>query len=184
MGAGGQGYSKVRSLSLGRRSRHGTPGRQLDGFQPAAANGGGVTSSRRHRTRPRAGPRPAPPPAASSCKGRAPGLEKEGPRPEGGWPGATEPRRRAQAAARVRAPPRPPFHFAPSPRCRGAREAGGAGLLLGAWLPRWPGWVSAAEAERAGRLGRRRLERARRVGPRAGWVAWGPSYSRGGCRDF
>lgn len=33
--------------------------------------------------------------------------------------------------------------------------------MAGAWLPRWLSSVAAAEAERAGRLGRRRLERAR-----------------------
>lgn len=168
MGAGGLGYSKVRSLSLGRRSRHGTPGRQLDGFQPAAANGGGVTSSRRHRTRPRAGPRPAPPPAASSCKGRAPGLEKEGPRPEGGWPGATEPRRRAQAAARVRAPPTTTLPLRPQPPLqrrpgggRGGASAGGvatalAGLGIGGrgGARRTPGTAKAGARQASGTQGR------------------------------
>lgn len=37
----------------------------------------------------------------------------------------------------------------------------GRGFLVGAWLPRWLRKLAATEAERAGRLGRRRLERAR-----------------------
>lgn len=67
----------------------------------------------------------------------------------------------------------------PAPAAQAPRRLEGRGFLVGAWLPRWLRRLAATKAERAGRLGRRRLERARRVGQRADRGGVGSGYSRG-----
>lgn len=99
-------------------------------------------------------------------------MEKErDPVPRAGGQGPTEPLGRAQAAARDRAPPRPPFNFAPSPRCTGAPEAEGAGFAD------WGVATALAGLGFGGPGGARRTPGTVKAGARQasgtqGWLGW------------